>query len=44
VNVIIESLRVICAVAVDFTNNRIFHNYGSDIPINSSGVQMTGRA
>jgi hypothetical protein len=25
-NVIAESLRVICAVAVDFPNNRIFHN------------------
>ena len=44
VNVVVKPLGVICAVAVDCPNNRIFHNHASDIPINSSGVQMTGRA
>ena len=42
VNVVVKALGVFSAVAVDFLNNRVFHNHTYDIPINSSGVQMTG--
>ena len=42
-NVIIETLGILRALPVDFLNNRILHNRTSDIPINSSGVQITGR-
>jgi hypothetical protein len=43
VNIVVESFRVTRTLAVNFLNNRIFHNHASDTPINSSGVQITGR-